>query len=154
MRHRILRMAEPVRGSLDRPTPCHHHVTDLELRSQPARAPLRRPVWRCTLERPLQNARLQGGSQRGGLLASVSAEQSGQSLFPKSLAPATDKRIIAVQFVANRGTGMVCLQQQHQPRPSRVIGTPATACRSLGEFQTFRIRQYDGVLQEHHHTTA
>src|SRR5271169_6425227 len=30
------------------PHPCHHHVTDLELRSQPARAPLSRPVRRRT----------------------------------------------------------------------------------------------------------
>ena len=128
------------------PHPRHHHVTDLELRSQPARAPLRRPVRRRTLERPFQNARLQRSSQRAGLLPSVPAEQPCQPLFPKSLAPAIDKRIIAVQLVANRGPGMVCLQQQQQTRPARVIGTPAAARRSLVEFQTFRIRKYDRVL--------
>src|SRR5258705_10195747 len=53
----------------------HHHMTDLELASQPARAPLRGPVRRRTLERPLQNARLQRRSQGAGLLPSVPAEQ-------------------------------------------------------------------------------
>jgi hypothetical protein len=55
------------------PHPRHHHVTDLELRSQPARAPLRRPLRRRTFERPLQNTRFQGWSQRGGLLPRVPA---------------------------------------------------------------------------------
>ena len=136
------------------PHPRHHHMTDLELRSQPARAPLSGPVGRGTLARPLQNARLQRRSQRAGLLPSVSAEQPCQPLFPKSLAPAINKRIIAVQLVANRGPCMACLQQQQQPRPARVIGTPATAGGSLVEFHTFRIRQYNGVLHEHHCTTV
>src|SRR6266849_8744748 len=134
------------------PHPRHHHMTDLELCSQPARAPLSRPVRWLTLERPFQNARLQRGSQRAGLLPSVPAEQPCQPLFPKSLAPAIDKRIIAVQLVANRGPCMACVQQQHQPRSARVIGTPAAARRSLVEFHTFRVRQYDGVLHEHNHT--
>src|SRR5437660_11194653 len=79
------------------PHPRHHHVTDLELCSQSARAPLSRPVWRRTLEGPFQNACLQRRSQRAGLLPRVPAEQPGQPLFPKSLAPAIDKRISAVQ---------------------------------------------------------
>jgi len=136
------------------PHPRHHHVTDLELCSQSARAPLSRPVWRRTLEGPFQNACLQRRSQRAGLLPRVPAEQPCQPLFPKSLAPAIDKHIIAVQLVANRGPGMVCLEQQHQPRPARVIGTPAAARHSLVEFHTFRVRQYDGVFHEHHHTTV
>jgi hypothetical protein len=65
-----------------------------------------------------------------------------------------DKRIIAVQLVANRGPGLACLQQQHQPRPACVIGTPAAACRSLLEFHTFRVRQYEGVFHEPNRTTA
>ena len=136
------------------PHPRHHHVTDLELCSQPARAPLSRPVRRRMLERPFQNASLQRRSQRAGLLPSVSAEQPCQPLFPKSLAPAIDKRIIAVQLIANRGPGLAGVQQQHQPRPARIIGTPAAACHSLVEFHTFRIRQHDGVLHEHHYTTV
>ena len=130
----------------------HHHMTHLELCSQPARAPLRGPVGRRMLERPFQNARLQRRGQRAGLLPSVPAEQPCQPLFPKSLAPPIDKRIIAVQLVANRGPGIACLQQQQHPRPSRVIGPPATARRSLVEFDTFRIRKYDRVLHEHNHT--
>src|ERR1022692_947574 len=98
------------------------------------------------LERPFQNARFQRRGQRAGLLPSVPAEQPCQPLFPKSLAPPIDKRIIAVQLVANRGPGITCLQQQQRPRPSRVIGPPATARRSLVEFDTFRIRKYDRVL--------
>jgi hypothetical protein len=43
---------------------------------------------------------------------------------------------------------MACLEQQHQPRPARIIGTPATARRPLVKFHTFRVRQYDGVLHE------
>src|SRR5262249_40138207 len=109
--------------SLLGPHPRPHHVTGLELRSQPAPAPLRPPVPRRTLERPLQNARLQGRSQRGGPLASVPAEQPGQPFFPKSLAPATNKCIIAVQFVANRGPGcyspLVALTFPTFPRTSR-----------------------------------
>jgi len=84
----------------------------------------------------------------------VPAEQPCQPLFPKSLAPAIDKRIITVQLVANRGPCMACLEQQHQPRPARIIGTPAAARRSLVKFHTFRVRQHDGVLHEHHHTTV
>jgi hypothetical protein len=58
------------------------------------------------------------------------AEKPCQPLFPKSLAPAIDKRIITVHLVANGGLGMACLQQQDQPRPACVIGTPAAARRS------------------------
>ena len=57
------------------------------------------------------------------------AEKPCQPLFPKSLAPAIDKRIITVQLVANGGPGMACLRQQDQPRPAGVIGTPAAARR-------------------------
>jgi hypothetical protein len=49
---------------------------------------------------------------------------------------------------------MACFQQQQQPRPARVIGTPAAARRSLIKFHTFRIRQYDRVLHERNHTTV
>src|SRR3974377_1401725 len=45
-------------------------------------------------------------------------------------------------------------KHKHQPPPPRVIGTPATARRSLVEFQTFRICQHDGVFHEHHLTTV
>src|SRR5580704_12114673 len=112
------------------------------------------PVGRPALERPVQNARLQSRGQRAGLLPSVSTEQPCQPLFSKSLAPAIDKRIIAVQLVANRGPGIARLQQQQHPCPSRVIGPPATARRSLVELNTFRFCKYDRVLHEHNHTTV
>jgi len=69
-------------------------------------------------------------------LPSVPAEQACQSLFPKSLAPAIDKRVIAVQFVANRGLCMAWFQQQQHPRPARVIGTPAAARRWLSSIRS------------------
>jgi hypothetical protein len=47
---------------------------------------------------------------------------------------------------------MACLEQQHQPRPARIIGTPAAARHPLVKFHTFRVRQYDRVLHEHNHT--
>src|ERR1700691_6156306 len=106
------------------------------------------------LKRPFQNARFQRRGQRAGLLPSVPTEQPCQPLLPKSLAPPIDKRIIAIQFVANRGPGITCLQQQQHPRPSSVIGSPAAARCSLVEFDTFRIRKYDRVLHEHNHTTV
>ncbi len=132
----------------------HHHMTDRELRSQPARAPLRSPVRRPMLERPFQNARLERRSQCAGFLPRVSAEQPGQPLFSKSLAPASDKRVIAVQLVANSGPSVASLEQQEQPRPARVIGPSAAAGGSLVEFYAFRIRQYDGVSHAHHCTTV
>jgi hypothetical protein len=52
------------------------------------------------------------------------------------------------------GPCTACLQQQHQPCPARIIGTPAAARRSLIKFHTFRVRQYDRVLHEHNHTTS
>src|ERR1700690_602937 len=91
-------------------------------------------------------------SQRASPLPGVPAEQPGQALLPKSLAPAIDKRIIAVQLVANHGPRMAGLQQQYQPPPARIIGTPTTARRSLAELHTFRIGQYDRLLHEHYHT--
>jgi hypothetical protein len=65
-----------------------------------------------------------------------------------------NKRILAVQLIANRGPGMAYLELQHQPRPAHVIGTPAAARRPLVEFLTFRIGQYDGFLHECHPTTV
>ena len=119
------------------PHPRHHHMTDLELPCQPARAPLRGPVRRRMLESPFQNPCLQRRGQRAGILPRVPAEQSCQPFLSKSLAPAVDKRIDAVQHVANRGPSMTGLQQQQQPRrrassarPLRLVARWLSSIRS------------------------
>ena len=91
-----------------------------------ARAPVRRTVRRLTLDRPLQNPRLQRRRQRARLLPRVSAEQPRQSLRHKALAPPIDKAVRAVQLVADRCPRVPGVEQQNQPRPARLIGAAAT----------------------------
>src|SRR5215831_3856451 len=82
---------------------------------------MRRPVGRLAFQRPIQNPRLQSRGQLARALPGMAAEQPRQSLPPKPLAPAADKRIVAAQFVPDLRPGMARLQQQDQPCPTPIV---------------------------------
>jgi hypothetical protein len=103
------------------PYPRHHHVRDRQRQPQFARAPMRRPVGRLVLQRPMQDPRLQSRRQLARPAPGMATEEPRQPLPSKPLAPAVDKRVVAVQLVPDLRPGMACCQQQDQPRsPSTV----------------------------------
>src|SRR5215470_15791374 len=83
----------------------------------------------------------------------MTTEQPGQPLLPKPLAPAVDKRIIAVQLVPDLRPAMARFQQQYQPRTPSIVGSAAPARRPLAQFHAFRFRQFNRALHEHDYTT-
>src|SRR5262245_37930057 len=83
----------------------------------------------------------------------MAIEQPRQPFPPKPLAPAVDKRIIAVQLAPDLRPAMACFQQQYQPRAPSIVGSAAPARRPLAQFHAFRFRQFNRALHEHDHTT-
>ncbi len=134
------------------PHASHHHVADAEVCRELARAPLRRTIRRLTLDRPLQNPRLQRRRQRARLLPRVSAEQPRQSLRHKALAPPIDKAVRAVQLVADRCPRLPGVEQQDQPRPARFVGAAGLTGGALHQFRSFHFRQHSRVTHEHDYT--
>ena len=123
------------------PHPGDHHVRDPEPFGEFASAPMGR-AGRLALDRPFQNARLQPRGERGGRLAGVTAEQSGQALLPKALAPAVDKGVVAGELLAGPGPGLSGLEQQNQARSARIVRTPCLTRRSPIQFHALRLREF------------
>jgi len=72
-------------------------------------------------------------------------------LCGEALTPPIDKRIIAVELVADLGPGVARLQQQHQARPARIVCATGSARHSVVQFHAFSLRQRDRV-HGHDHT--
>src|SRR5215831_17310178 len=83
----------------------------------------------------------------------MATEQPRQPVLRKPLAPAADKRIVAVELVANLRPAMTRLQQQDQPRSAPVVCPTAAARRPLVQLRLFCFCQCDPVLHEHDLTT-
>src|SRR5262249_12985545 len=83
----------------------------------------------------------------------MAIEQPRQPFPPKPLAPAVDKRIIAVQLAPDLRPAMACFQQQYQPRAPSIVGSAAPARRPPAQFHAFRFRQFNRALHEHDLTT-
>src|SRR5262245_50299009 len=135
---------EPLRlQSVLGPDPRHHHVRDRQRRTQLARAPMRRAVDWLTLQRPIQNPRLQPWGQLARALPGMATEQPRQPLLPKPFAPAGNKRVVAAEPIADVCPGTVRFQQQDQPRSPAIVRPTAPARRSPAQFPTFRFCQFD-----------
>ena len=144
---------EPMRSqSMLSPHAGNHHVRDVQLGPQFARAPVRRPITGLTLHAPLQDARLQSRRQRGSSLPSMTTEEPCQSLLHKTLAPAIYKAIGAVEFVADQGPCLPRIQQQNQSRATCLVGPTGLAADSLSQFRTFHFRQTDRVAHASKYT--
>src|SRR5215831_6589074 len=83
----------------------------------------------------------------------MATEQPRQPVLRKPLAPAADKRIVAVELVANLRPAMTRLQQQDQPRSAPVVCPTAAARRPLVQLRLFCFCQCDPALHEHDRTT-
>src|SRR5215469_17752710 len=78
---------EPLRlQSVLCPYPRHHHVRDRQRQTQLARAPMRRPVSRLPLQRPIQDPRLQSRRQLAWPTPGMTTEEPGEPLPPKPFA--------------------------------------------------------------------
>jgi hypothetical protein len=134
------------------PHPRHRHVVGFEHPRKLACAPVRRTVGRG-LSSALQDARLQGRTQRSGFAAPVSAEQPGQALRLEALAPARNKAVVAPQLVAHLRPRMLFGQQKDATRSARVFGANRAPSGSLGQFHTLGFAQFHRVLRRHDDTT-
>src|SRR5215469_12791479 len=103
------------------PHPCHHHVADLQMRSEFARAPVGYSTRRC-VSRRLQNPRFQFRCQHGSDLPQMAAVESRDALLGKSSAPTSDKTPAAVDALRHFIPGMPFGQQQDQPCPPGIFG--------------------------------
>ena len=130
----------------------HHHVRHPEVLAQLACAPVSRAVRRLALDGPVQDARFQPWRERAGRLTRVAREKPSQLLLYKALAPAIDKRVIAVELAADRGPGVAGGEQQDQSCPSCVIRSTGATVGSASQFHAFGIRQGDRA-NEHDHTS-
>src|SRR5215472_14312574 len=83
----------------------------------------------------------------------MTTEKPRQPFPPKPLAPAVDKRIIAVQLAPDLRPAIACFQQQYQPRAPSIVGSAAPPRRPLAQFHAFRFRQFNRALHERDHTT-
>ena len=70
----------------------------------------------------------------------------------KSLTPAIDEAISAIQLLADRGPGVTRIQQQDQSRTSRPIGPSGLTAGPLGEFFVFHWQQLNRVAHQHDYT--
>src|SRR5437773_6864835 len=82
------------------PHPCHHHVADVQMRSEFARAPVRCPTGRRT-PGGLENPCFQFRGEHGGDLSPMSAVESRDALLGKSFAPAGYKTPAAVDALGH-----------------------------------------------------
>src|ERR671924_836920 len=82
------------------PHACHHHVADLQMRSEFARAPVGYSTRRRTPSR-IQNPCFQFRREYGGNLSQVPAVESRDALLGKSFAPAGHKTPAAVDALGH-----------------------------------------------------
>ncbi len=85
--------------------------------------------------------------------AAVPGEQSGQPLGRKTLTPATDIAVAAVQCGANLSPGEAVGQQQNQPRVPRGIRSSIPCTGLLLQFHPFALGQFHRALHERNDTT-
>jgi hypothetical protein len=129
------------------PYPRHHHVR--QRRTQLAQAPMRRPVGRFPLKRPIR-MRAFGPSPAWQLDSPASRSR------PNPFAPAGDERIVAPSLSRICGSAARC-----GPPPaarSAALAPPivrSTApARPLAQFPTFPFCQWDRAPDKHDHTTC
>jgi hypothetical protein len=79
----------------------------------------------------------------------VATEQPGQAFCGKSLTPAIDETISAIELFSDRGPGVTCIQQQDQSRSSRLIGSSGLTACSLGQFFAFHWHQLHRAAHQH-----
>ncbi len=103
-----------------------HHVTDAELCPKLARTPVCR-IDGLTLDAPLQDASFYRRGERRWQLTRMAAEQACQTLGEEALNPAIDEAVSAVELVADRRPRVPAVEQQDEPRTTRLIGTPRLA---------------------------
>ena len=130
------------------PHPCHHHVADVQMRSEFARAPVGCSTGRRTPGR-LENSCLQFRGEHGGDLSQMPAVESRDALLGKSFAPAGHKTPTAVDAFGHFIPRMALGQQQDQPRPSGIFRPIRPAIGSPRQFHKLRIRQRDRVSHGH-----
>src|SRR5260370_15512634 len=87
------------------PHPCHHHVADLQMCSEFARAPVGCCTRRC-MSCGLQNPCFQFRGQHGSDLPPMPAVESRDALFGKSSAPTSDKTPAPVDALGHFIPGM------------------------------------------------
>jgi hypothetical protein len=127
------------------PHPCHHQVADLQMRSEFAPAPVGYSTQRCISWR-FQNPCFQFRGEHGSELPQMPAVESRDALLGKSSAPTSDKTPAAVDALKHFIRGMTIGQQQDQPRPPGIFGSPRPAGDSPCQFLKLRIRQGDRVF--------
>src|SRR5215469_376935 len=125
------------------PHPCHHHVADLQMRSEFARAPV--GYSRRCVSRRLQNPRFQFRCQHGSDLPQMAAVESRDALLVKSSAPPSDKTPAAVDALRHFTPGKAFGQQQDQPCPPGIFGPSRPTRGTPSQFLKLRIRQGDRV---------
>ena len=126
------------------PRPCHHHVTDLELRSQPASAPLSRPVRRRMLSVHCKIRASRAGvsvvaSCPACLLNNPASRSSRKRLLQRLINASLQSSLsrIAAQVWPASSSNISRARRASSARPLRL------AARWLSSRR--RIRQYDGV---------
>jgi hypothetical protein len=144
---------EPVRAQrMLAPDARHHHMGNLQLLTEFAGAPMGRSVARFALRAPLKDPRLECRRQSGGQLAGVTAEKPRQSFLRKSLTPAINEAVGAIELRADDGPRLALIQQQNQPRAARLISTSTLAIRSPGKLFLFHCRQFNRVAHAYDRT--
>ncbi len=126
------------------PDSSHHHVTDVQMSSELARAPVRRAIARRTARR-LQDPCFELRREHRGYLAQMPAVEPRDPLFDESFVPARDKAATALDPFGDFIPRMAFRQQQDQPRSSGIFRPIRSAVRSPCQFHTLRIRQLDSV---------
>ncbi|MCY1239432.1 hypothetical protein D9M72_522250 [compost metagenome] len=77
----------------------------------------------------------------------MASEESRQTISGKSLAPAIDVAVAAIELGADLGPSQAVRKQQDQTGMSRRIGPTGPRIRSLLQFHDFRFGQVHRALQ-------
>lgn len=136
-----------------RPHTGHPHMADPGLRGELAGAPVGRPIGR----RPARGLQDVGFCPRGvppGNLPAMATVQAGQPLIGKPPPPGRDKAAAAPQHMAHRVPRRPLSQEQNDPRSPGIVGTPAAAPRSAGQFHPFTFRQDKRVSHAHDYSSV
>ena len=108
----------------------HHHVADVQVSAELARAPVRRAIARRTARR-LQDPRFELRREYRGDLAQVPAVEPRDPLLDESLVPAGDKAAAALDPFGHFIPRMAFGQQQDQPRSSGIFRPIRSAVRNV-----------------------
>lgn len=121
-----------------------HHVTDTEMGSELARAPVRRSI-RGSTPRRFQDASLEPRGQNRGDLTKVAAVETCEALFTEASAPTGHKPTTAADVLAHFIPGVPLLEEQDQPRAPGILRSTRSTIDSSFKFRTFRPCQSDRV---------